>query len=145
MKTKVLAVKIVARAALGLVWLYEGLIPKILFLRADELDLVQRSGIWWGSPTVTLTIMGASQMIVGLWLIFGWQERIAVSLATLWMCLLIALVARGNPGMLTDPYGALIKDLCLIACAVAVWILAPMTALPLGRDSFEPTIRCTSE
>jgi hypothetical protein len=27
--------------------------------------------------------------------------------------------------MLTDPYGALVKDYCLIACAITVWLLAP--------------------
>ena len=37
------------------------------------------------------------------------------------MVILIVLVARANPAMLTDPYGALIKDLCLIACAFTVW------------------------
>jgi len=39
--------------------------------------------------------------------------------------ILIALVANGNPSMLTDPYGALVKDCCLIACAITVWLLAP--------------------
>ena len=63
------------------------------------------------------------------WLIAGWAERFAVAIATLWMAVLIVLVAGVNPAMLTDPYGALIKDLCLIACAITVWMLAP----PLER------------
>jgi len=32
--------------------------------------------------------------------------------------------------MLVDPYGALVKDLCLIACAITVWTL--------GRTQFAP-------
>jgi hypothetical protein len=72
-------------------------------------------------------MMGIAQIAVGLWLIIGWAERVAVSFATLWMLILILLVASGNPGMLTDPFGALIKDLCLIACAFTVWMLAPVT------------------
>ena len=130
MNTKLWVIKVTARSALGLVWLYEGLVPKLLFLRADELDLVRNWGIWWGSPLLTLQIMGVVQIAFGLWLLVGWYERAAVMLATLWMCGLIFLVAGGNPGMLTDPYGALIKDLCLIACAAAVWILAPMLSCP---------------
>ena len=35
-------------------------------------------------------------------------------------------VAMANPAMLTDPYGALIKDLCLTACAYTVWSLSPL-------------------
>ena len=135
MINRVLLVKMISRVALGVVWLYEGLVPKILFLRADQLDLVQRSGIWWGTPRLTLQILGISQILLGLWLLAGWKERLAVVLATLWMGALIGLVAGGKPGMLTDPYGALIKDLCLIACAIAVWVLAPMT---VGESSFSP-------
>ncbi len=65
-------------------------------------------------------------MLVGFWLIIGIAERAAVFVATSWMLILIVLVANGNPLMLTDPYGALVKDFCLIACAITVWILAPI-------------------
>jgi uncharacterized membrane protein YphA (DoxX/SURF4 family) len=139
MDTKIWIVKVGARVALGLVWLYEGLVPKILFLRADEIGLVKNSGLMWRTPEVTLLVMGLAQIVVGLWLVIGWAERLAVAVATFWMFILILLVAGGNPAMLTDPYGALIKDFCLIACAVAVWMLAPLTAaLPVERDSVEP-------
>jgi len=142
MNTKIWLVKVTARVALGLVWLYEGLVPKILFLRGDEIDLVQKSGLVWGSPEWTLFVLGIAQMAVGFWLIIGWSERLAATVATVWMFVLILLVAVGNPGMLTDPYGALIKDLCLIACAIAVWMLAPMgKSLTVARGSVEPNYR----
>jgi len=64
-------------------------------------------------------------MLVGLWLIIEIAEHAAVFIATLWMLILIGLVASGNPSMLIDPYGALVKDCCLIACAITVWMLAP--------------------
>ena len=127
MKTKLVTVKIISRVALGLVWFYEGLVPKLLFLRADELDLVTRSGVFWRTPEWTLQVLGAAQIALGIWLVVGWAERFAVATATTWMVVLIVLVAGGNPGMLTDPYGALVKDFCLIACAVTVWMLAPIT------------------
>src|SRR6266487_1700247 len=80
-----------------------------------------------------------AQMLVGLWLIIGLAERTAVFIATSWMLILIVLVARGNPSMLTDPYGALVKDLCLIACAItehARRVRYP-SALPHLHDKFE--------
>jgi len=124
MTTKLRAIKVISRAALGLVWLYEGFVPKILFLRADEIDLVRASHLVWRTPEFTLQILGVAQMLVGLWLIIGFAERAAVFIATLWMLILIGLVASGNPAMLTDPYGALVKDFCLVACAITVWTLA---------------------
>jgi uncharacterized membrane protein YphA (DoxX/SURF4 family) len=117
-------IKIISRSALGIVWLYEGLVPKILFLRADEIDLVQKSHLLWRTPQLTLQLVGIAQILVGVWLIVGFGERVAVFVATSWMLILIILVAGGNPSMLTDPYGALVKDLCLIACAITVWMLA---------------------
>jgi uncharacterized membrane protein YphA (DoxX/SURF4 family) len=125
MNAKLRRIKVISRTALGLVWFYEGLVPKILFLRADELDLVQASHLVWRTPQLTLQILGVAQMLVGLWLIIGFAERTAVLIATSWMLILIVLVASGNPSMLIDPYGALVKDFCLIACAITVWTLAP--------------------
>ena len=128
MITKIHAIKLSSRIALGLVWFYEGLVPKILFLRADEVSLVQTSHLVWRTPELSLHLLGVAQILVGLWLMIGYAERTAVFLATAGMLILIAFVASGNPSMLTDPYGALVKDFCLIACAITVWTLAPPAA-----------------
>jgi peptidoglycan/LPS O-acetylase OafA/YrhL len=118
----------VCRLSLGAVWLYEGLVPKLLFVRPDEVELVRRSGIYFGTPELFLQLLGVAQAAFAIWLLIGWAERLAVALATLGMWILIVLVAMANPSMLTDPYGALIKDLCLTACAFTVWSLSPLTA-----------------
>jgi uncharacterized membrane protein YphA (DoxX/SURF4 family) len=119
------AVRITCRVALGLVWIYEGLVPKLLFVRPDQIDLVERSGLFFGTPEFFLQLLGVGQVVCGLWLLAGFAERLAVFIATTGMIILIVLVARANPAMLTDPYGALIKDLCLMACAFAVWTFSP--------------------
>ena len=119
------AVRIICRLALGVVWIYEGLVPKLLFVRPDQIDLVERSGLYFGTPAFFLQLLGVGQVVCGLWLLTGFAERLAVFIATTGMVILIVLVARANPAMLTDPYGALIKDLCLIACAFAVWTFSP--------------------
>ena len=124
MKTAVL----VSRLSLGLVWFYEGLVPKLLFVRPDQADLVRRSGLYFGTPEFFLQLLGAAQVAFAFWLLAGFAERLTVAIATLGMWILIVLVAMANPAMLTDPYGALIKDLCLTACAYTVWSLSPLVA-----------------
>lgn len=121
-------VRIACWLALGLVWLYEGLVPKLLFVRADQIELVQRSGLYFGTPAQFLQLLGTAQVAFACWVLAGFRERAAVAIATLGMVILIVLVAGNNPGILADPYGALIKDLCLIACAYAVWLLHPSEA-----------------
>jgi uncharacterized membrane protein YphA (DoxX/SURF4 family) len=128
-------VRIICRVALGLVWLYEGLVPKLLFVRPDQIDLVERSGLYFGTPELFLQLLGVAQVVCGLWLLAGFAERLAVFTATTGMVVLILLVARANPAMLTDPYGALIKDLCLSACAFAVWTLSPRRGLKRLRTA----------
>jgi hypothetical protein len=91
-------------------------------------ELVRRSGIYFGTPEFFLQFLGAAQLGFSIWLLVGFAERLAVAIATIGMWILIVLVAMANPAMLTDPYGALIKDLCLTACAYTVWSLAPLTA-----------------
>ena len=109
MTAKLHAIKLISRIALGLGWFYEGLVPKILFLRADEINLVRTSHLVWRTPGFTLQLLGIAQMLVGVWLIIGIAERAAVFIATLWMLILIVLVACGNPSVRTDPYAALAK------------------------------------
>jgi len=106
--------------------LFEGLVPKLIFVRADEVELVRRSGIYFGTPELFLQLLGAAQVAFAIWLLIGFAERLAVAIATLGMWALIVLVAMANPSMLTDPYGALVKDLCLTACAYTVWSLSPL-------------------
>ena len=118
---------LISRLSLGAVWFYEGLVPKLLFVRVDQVELVRRSGIYFGTPEFFLQLLGAAQLAFSIWLLVGFAERLAVAIATIGMWILIVLVTRANPAMLTDPYGALIKDLCLTACAYTVWSLAPLT------------------
>jgi uncharacterized membrane protein YphA (DoxX/SURF4 family) len=118
----------VCRLSLGAVWFYEGLVPKLLFVRPDQVELVRLSGMYFGTPEFFLQLLGAAQVAFAIWLLAGFAERMAVAIATIGMWILIVLVARANPAMLTDPYGALIKDLCLTACAYTVWSLSPSLA-----------------
>ena len=119
---------LISRLSLGLVWFYEGLVPKLLFVRPDQVELVRRSGLYFGTPEFFLQLLGAAQVAFAIWLLIGFRERLAVAVGTLGMWILIVLVAMANPSMLTDPYGALVKDLCLTACAYTVWSLAPTAA-----------------
>ena len=117
---------LISRLSLGAVWFYEGLVPKLLFVRPDQVTLVGRSGIYFGTPEFFLQLLGAAQVAFAIWLLAGFAQRLAVAIATIGMWILIVLVAMANPAMLTDPYGALIKDLCLTACAYTVWSLSPL-------------------
>ncbi len=134
LERRICACRRMARWSLGFVWLYEGLVPKVVFRAAhpEQTDLVFRSGLYWPTPEATLVVLGIIQAMLGIILLTGWRERLAVVTATAWMGVLMVLVGRGMPNLLTDPFGALAKDACLLACACVVWTLG-QSATPQGK------------
>ncbi|MCB1237862.1 MAG: hypothetical protein KDM91_22545 [Verrucomicrobiae bacterium] len=118
--------KLVCRWSLGLVWIWEGLVPKMLLTTATQRQLVERSGLFWPDPDRFLIILGSCMIVAGLVLCAGWLERWAVLVASLAMTVLIFLVVGNNADSLRDLHGGIAKDACLYAVAWVVWKLAPV-------------------
>lgn len=114
-------IKTAARFAIGLVWLYEGLVPKIFFPDALQHDMVARSGLWIGSPEDTLFWLGVLIALGGALILSGWRERLLALLSTVAVLALMGCVIATHPAALHDPFGGLIKDACLFVCAALIW------------------------
>ena len=59
-------IHLVARASLAFVWLYQGVVPKLLHQHADELAMVQQAGISETMAPLVVTIVGWCEVIFGL-------------------------------------------------------------------------------
>ena len=120
------SLKLVCRWALGFVWIWEGLIPKILLPTAVQTALVERSGLYWPDPNTWLTLLGSAMTLAGIAICIGLWERAVVLVASLAMTVLIFLVVGNHPESLSDLHAGIAKDACLYACAWVVWKLAPV-------------------
>ncbi|MDF1812335.1 MAG: DoxX-like family protein [Verrucomicrobiales bacterium] len=118
--------KIVCRWSLGLVWIWEGLVPKILAPTELQRQLVERSGLYWPDVDTWLILLGVAMIVAGIIICIGWLERPAVLTASVTMTILIFLVVVNNPDSLKDLHGGIAKDACLYAVAWVVWKLAPI-------------------
>ena len=118
--------KNVCRWALGLVWIWEGLVPKMLWRTEMQTETVAASGLYWPDVDRFLIGLGMAMIVAGVVLCIGWLERAAVMTATLTMGALIVLVLWNHPESIADMHGGIPKDFCLIACAWVVWRLAPV-------------------
>jgi uncharacterized membrane protein YphA (DoxX/SURF4 family) len=127
--------KVVARTALGAVWIYEGLVPKLLFTTWGELDLIARSHLYWPTPRATLVALAVGEMLGGLWLISGRAERVAAALSVALLTFVGAACAVLEPSLLYHPFGGLSKNLGLLGCAAVVWLLADAKS-PSGKKSY---------
>ena len=118
---RIAKIKTAARLALGFVWVWEGLVPKMIAPMPLEFEMVRRSGWWIGSPEQTLWWLGLAQVIAGLAIMSGILERLAVLVASVSVVVLMVLVISTHPDALRDPFGGLAKDACLFVCAALVW------------------------
>jgi len=112
---------------LGLAWIYQGLVPKILFVHAGDLESVSMIPGLRNNPLLTLEAIGTAEILLGLWLLAGFLERAAALISLSALAFLSLAIAALDPAALTDPLGGLAKNLGLIACAVAVFVLHPLT------------------
>ncbi|MGI8602220.1 MAG: DoxX-like family protein [Verrucomicrobiales bacterium] len=117
--------KLACRLSVGFVWVWEGLVPKIISPGLNQFAMIRRSAWWWGTPELTLHLLGWAMVAAGLVIMSGYRERITVLVASIALLVLMALVMVNEPSSIIDPYGGLAKDACLFACAAVVWCLAP--------------------
>ena len=120
--------KLVCRWALGFVWIWEGLVPKIIAPTEVQRQLVLDSGLYWPDPDRFLIGLGVAMTIAGIIICSGWLERAAVMTASIAMTILVFLVVGNHPESLQDLHGGIAKDACLYAAAWVVWVLAKAEA-----------------
>ncbi|MEC8553464.1 MAG: DoxX-like family protein [Planctomycetota bacterium] len=70
------------RFAIALIWIYHGLVPKILFKHASEVELVAKGPIIVDAET-TIVIAGVVEVLIGLLVLVFWKQPwpIVISLA----------------------------------------------------------------
>ena len=62
--------------SLGIVWIYQGLIPKLLFTDTGELEILRQSELFSGYEETILTLTGIAEIIFGFILIFIHKKSI---------------------------------------------------------------------
>jgi uncharacterized membrane protein YphA (DoxX/SURF4 family) len=124
-----------ARLALGLVWLYQGIVPKLLFPLAFELSIVERSHLYLHTPRAMLFGVGLFEAGIGLWILSGYRPRLAAWSATAFMLLLQSLVLLIEPSLLLGPFGGIIKNIGLVALAWIMQITDAEASFPKSRAS----------
>lgn len=96
-------VNLVSRVLLGFLFIYHGLVPKILWLSAAEIHLVEISGIGI-SATVISPLAGISEVLLGCAIIFLRKLDIVIYAAAGALLGLLAYVAIMSPSYLAEAF-----------------------------------------
>ena len=95
-KDKLTHVLMISRVLLGFLFIYHGLVPKILWLSVVEIHLVSISGI--GVPAkIASPLAGIGEIVLGCAIIFLNKSNTPVYIATTVLLLLLFFVAVASP------------------------------------------------
>ena len=113
------------RVTLAFVWLWHGLIPKLLFHdNAEQLMLLQ-AGVPAGGLMPVLNVFGAAEVGFGLLMLLAWRWRWLFPLNLAIMAGALAGVALRSPQFLTAAFNPVTLNVCVMALAAAGWLAFP--------------------
>lgn len=111
-----------ARLALAFVWIYQGLVPKLLFAESSgELATVRALGAFEGYEGRALTVVALGEIAVGAWTLLAWRARSILVLQGVALALLGAAAALGDPGLFSQQFNPATLSVAMIALAACAW------------------------
>ena len=118
----------VARIAVALVWIYHGLIPKLIFKHKDELEMMSQSGLSADMTSKLVFMAGLIEVCVGVLVLIRWQDRNLLWSTIALMILAVVGVAIKSPGYLVAAFNPVTLNLCVMALSVIALVLSPYLA-----------------
>jgi len=108
-----------ARIALASIWVYQGLVPKLLFHEmSGELETVRSSGVFAGHEPLVLTLAAFGEIAFGLALLAFWRARWLFTANIVALALLAMAAAASEPRLFVEQFNPATLNLAMIALAV---------------------------
>ena len=110
--------------SLALIWLYQGLVPKLLLRHADELTMLIRGGVAPSSAVTVLTLFGLAEIAFGLALLVGWRQRAVLLINIPLMILATVGVAVAAPEFLGAAFNPVTLNLSILILALNGYLVS---------------------
>ncbi len=119
------------RFTLGFIWLYQGVVPKLLYPDTGELAILQGAGFTLAAARQVAAAVGVGEILFGLlfWLLPARRLRPVYWLNMLGLLVLGAGALFSQPAVFVAPFNPLTLNLALMALA-AVALLVPAELVP---------------
>lgn len=115
----------VARLSLALVFIWHGLVPKILWLSPDEVAMIAAHGLpahGLFAPEIIARVAGIGEVLLGLLLLLLPGRRWPLLLAAAALILLLLDVALLSPHLLLQAFNPLSTNLAALALCLVAWL-----------------------
>lgn len=125
-------VYLLARIASAFTWIYQGLVPKILFPGYGELANTRAMNMPWLSAETWTTLFGVSEIVFGALIILLWRARWLLKFQTIALFVLVVVAFFIEPGILAAPFNPVTLNVLLIVLGIIA--LAVDRDLPSARN-----------
>lgn len=122
----------VARLSLAFVWIYQGLVPKLLVSHPTELALLRAGGVPAEFAEMALYVIGSGEVLFGLCLLVFWRTRSLLLVAAALPLVLTIGVVVGAPGRLVGPFNPIALTAAMIGLGIVGYLAG--TNLPTARN-----------
>jgi uncharacterized membrane protein YphA (DoxX/SURF4 family) len=107
-----------ARLALAFIWVYQGLVPKLLYHNPDEIGMLRDAGVPGVYLLRAMSLMGWLEICFGVLVVVLWKARWPLWLTIAAMCAATLLAAINSPTYLWAAFNPLTLNLAVAALAV---------------------------
>jgi uncharacterized membrane protein YphA (DoxX/SURF4 family) len=115
----------IARGVVAFIWIYHGLVTKIIARDHDEFALLAAGGISPAHQLPVLFTVGALEIFFGLLILGLWRTRWPLLLSALAMVAATVGVAASSPHYLATAFNALTFNSAVAALSVIAFVSTP--------------------
>jgi len=108
----------ICRLMVAFVWIYQGLVPKLLFANADESAMLADAGWHAESILTAVRAAGIAEIAFGLLLIAAWRVRTLFVVTIVLMLIALAFVAMESPRYFSAAFNPMTLNLSMVAFSV---------------------------
>lgn len=130
-----------SRAALAFAWIYQGLVPKLLFGHQDELTMLLAAGVPPGVAPGAMQALGVAEVLLGLAFLVAQRSRWPFVVTALLMAGALIAVAATAPAFLVGAFNPVSLNTSLFALSVIGYVASEDVprAMNCRRDRPERT------
>ncbi len=112
------AIHATARVAIAAVWVWHGLVPKLLLQNADERTMLLQAGL----PLWAMAWIGGGEIAFGVLVLAAWRWRGVFALNAAMMLAALAAVCVRSPEYVGAAFNPVTLNLLMVAMSVVGWI-----------------------
>lgn len=109
---------ILCRLTIAFVWLYHGIVPKLLGPHEDELAMNMALGLTLNEATWVAYCAGVSEVVFAACVLIFWKQRWPLQLSAIGMIVLLAFVAVVQPVFLMAAFNPVSTNLSVLVLSL---------------------------